>query len=446
MIAIACVLLVSCTLSAGVYSLDDARRSTAATSWSKWAEFKTANPLDYTEIAIFSQDDDEKYALITSVVPLDTDWFGYHIFPGDIDAGVLETVLSGNSIETDPSADIGYMFRLDHNAQTVSGLSQWGSYLGAIPESFQDSPAVFECQREYAAEGDICRFNETLGEGDFMTKIQGLMLIGLREQAPEEQDLEIVNIVWGDETVRVTWKRSLTPPFDSNSLRVRYGRSPLDSSAAADELLLSYEPIHGYNYHGSGGGVSQVIKFQAANTTTPPSVNSAGELLSEWIDPATVLIGGGSIGWSPLGNSEFEGYATVTVPVGTTVRFAYFILVPIVTIASVADEAAFDACDMTNATQLGGLLDSPVNVVMNQPGVHYFVSDHVSPATGTSSCEAGAKVKVVVESVEGATSSPQSPGKMGGGPKSSNAGRWNLSPLSALLGIIAFGTPLLFGV
>lgn len=446
MLAIACVLLVSSTLSAGVYGLDDARRVTTATSWSKWAEFKTANPLDYTEIAIFSQDDDEKYALITSVVPLDTDWFGYHIFPADVDAEILQTILSGNSIETDPSVDIGYMFRLDHLAQTVSGLSQWGSYLGAIPEYFQDSPAVFECQREYAAKGDICRFNETLGEGDFMTKIQGVMLIGLRDQIPQEQDLEIVNIVWGDETVRVTWKRSLGPPFDSNSLRVRYGRSPLDS-AAADELPLSFEPIHGFNYHGTGGGVSQVITFQKANATTPPSVNSDGELLSEWIDPATLLVGGGSIGWSPLGNLEFEGYATVTVPVGTTIRFTYFILIPVVTIATVADTVAFDACDMTNATQIGGLLDSPVDVVMNQPGVHYFVSDYASPATRISSCEAGAKIKVVVESDEDATSNPPpAPGKMAAGPTSSKAGRGNLSPLSALLGIIAFGTLLLFGV
>ena len=75
---------------------------------------------------------------------------------------------------------------------------------------------------------------------------------------------DIVNTVWGEDTVRITWKRSLTAPFDGNSLWIRYASAALVVPQDEELLLVFYEPIWGYKYHGHGTGLSQLVTFQAA--------------------------------------------------------------------------------------------------------------------------------------------------------------------------------------
>lgn len=163
-----------------------------------------------------------------------------------------------------------------------------------------------------------------------MAKIQSIMLLGLRGQALEKQDLEIVNTVWTNDTARVTWKRSLVAPFDGPSLRIPYASAAL--VVEQDTLLLPYDPIDGFKYHGHGTGISQVITFREADNI-PPSVSSEGRLHSEWMTPEILLVGGSIVGWNVLGGSDvFTGYENVTVPLGTTLRFAYFILIPVLTV------------------------------------------------------------------------------------------------------------------
>ena len=51
----------------------------AAALRSKWTEFLPANPKNSTEIPIF-----DYYALLSSVVPIDTDWLGYQTTAGPV--------------------------------------------------------------------------------------------------------------------------------------------------------------------------------------------------------------------------------------------------------------------------------------------------------------------------------------------------------------------------
>jgi hypothetical protein len=57
-------------------------------------------------------------------------------------------------------------------------------------------------------------------------------------------------------------------------------------------------------------------------------------------------------------------------------------------------ESAFETCDGSNITILGGGFDSPVELLLDSPGVYYFVSDVIYP--NGNACKAGAKIKVTV--------------------------------------------------
>jgi hypothetical protein len=189
------------------------------------AKLETGNEHDFTEFAIVGD-----YVEAVSVVPSDTEWFGFHFFPGTIDPELFSQLLAGVPSETDNKAAIGYMFEL--NGTSVKGRAQWANYFGSIPDYLQSADSVFECKPEFA--GEVCQYNEALGHGDFVVKIMGLLLISLQDQPIP--DLEITEVTTNGVLTTIRWRRSLYPPFNFEDLRVRCARAPF---LAAGETSLN---------------------------------------------------------------------------------------------------------------------------------------------------------------------------------------------------------------
>jgi hypothetical protein len=152
------------------------------------AKLETGNEHDFTEFTIVGD-----FVEAVSVVPIDTEWFGFHFCPGTIDPELFSQLLAGIPSETDNKAAIGYMFEL--NGTSVKGRTQWASYFGSIPGYLQSADSVFECKPEFGA-GDLCQYDETLGHGDFVVKIMGLFLISLQDQpVPDLQNLRLKRVM-----------------------------------------------------------------------------------------------------------------------------------------------------------------------------------------------------------------------------------------------------------
>lgn len=284
--------------------------------------------------------------------------------------------------------------------QTISARTFWLNYFGPTSQlSFleSDSP-VWECTAEAEAltDGEICRYDSILEEGDFMVGTGGITL-GMRPQKTGNEDFELVSTSLQDGFYTVVWRRSRYSPFDVDNVRVRYASAPTDVSS--DEV----DSVLGYKYHGAGNHFSAELALTADAASDSTDIED-GLIQHEMMDDGIILVGG-SYGWNnpPL---ETIGYADIATTSGTILRFVY---VGFHNVALFSSEDSLNGCDTSDAKVVGGNFESPFDLVLDESMVgDLFISSASQTAAAVLQCELGTRFKVSVaakaNSVEDGTS------------------------------------------
>eukprot|EP00401_Gymnodinium_catenatum_P038226 CAMPEP_0117548416 /NCGR_PEP_ID=MMETSP0784-20121206/47638_1 /TAXON_ID=39447 /ORGANISM="" /LENGTH=718 /DNA_ID=CAMNT_0005345371 /DNA_START=1 /DNA_END=2157 /DNA_ORIENTATION=- len=316
---------------------------------------------------------------VTSSVPVDTDWFGYHMY-------------TFGSLPGDTNASFMYVFKV-RDGPAVEVRSWWLSFFGSAEslEGIANNDPVWECPArvERVSDGKIClsSMSSPIGEGDFMVGDAGVAL-GMRAHSEglraAVRDFELHSVAVENGFLVVRWSRSRDVPLDTDEVKVRFAVTPKGISTALP-------PVLGYMYHGASR-LTSAARLEAASGTSNAVVRDGA--LQHNVTGGLIHIGG-LYGWSiPPANTT---YADVTASVGDTLRFVYL---GFHNVARFPSAVALDACDISNVEVLGGNWDSPFDLVIqsDQRELYLGVSSTINNGVAEEPvvCQDGMRLKVFV--------------------------------------------------